>query len=430
MRRLAQIFGLLPSRTFFKMSLTWGLDLSQVEKRGQAMRPKRFRLVPILILAGMVNWAVSQIPPPEAIPGHYELIFKNGKTERGEVLSSDGSSFRFRTLDGSSFRLRWSLIKETKKLSPAAGLLIQAREKADGGQFAEATDLLKEAKRVDPALDLDAEVDRYEQASKKNENQRLAEERKTLRERIDQLADKYLYTDAFTILSRELEKYPDDVYLLERSVEIEVRRHRRDGGILAEFKPTHLGALRRSHPNSIVVKSFDQMKEMERARRQATQQLQKELAEHQRGVRTANPLQNRLAGRQNGVQSARLSRENDELRSPSTRSGSFFFEVRDYMLSKTEAQWKAYARKLAGREIEWSGWVEDVNEKFFGGYELWIDMDPPSALLSVTDIKFDIPDRLALSLEKDQRVRFRGRIKRASNILGSIYISLDDAHVM
>jgi len=113
-----------------------------------------------------------------------------------------------------------------------------------------------------------------------------------------------------------------------------------------------------------------------------------------------------------------------------TAQGQFqFAEIRNNMNRMTEAQWKKYARSLKGKTISWSGWVEDVNEKFFGGYELWVDMDPPNVAMSVQDVTFEIPDELALKLRKDQRVVFTGTIKSVMNVLGSCSVTLENGQV-
>lgn len=95
----------------------------------------------------------------------------------------------------------------------------------------------------------------------------------------------------------------------------------------------------------------------------------------------------------------------------------------------TEAQFNQRSDELKGQRVEWSGWVEDVNEKLLGGYELWVDMDDPSILISVQDVQFDIPDELALQLQKDQRVDFTGTIRSIINLLGSTQVTLENVSV-
>jgi len=114
---------------------------------------------------------------------------------------------------------------------------------------------------------------------------------------------------------------------------------------------------------------------------------------------------------------------------PARISNVSYYHLRDRMKSMTEAQWKDYARSIRGQRVQWSGWVEDVNEKFLGGYELWIDMDPPGQL-SVSDVEFDIPADVALRLKKDQEVVFRGTIRSALDTLGVCSVHLADAEVI
>lgn len=105
-----------------------------------------------------------------------------------------------------------------------------------------------------------------------------------------------------------------------------------------------------------------------------------------------------------------------------------FAEIRDRMRQATEAQWNQYATALRGASVEWTGWVDEVNEKLAGGYEVWIDMDPPGSM-SVLDVLFDVDAEVALELQKDQRVSFSGRIEAATNVVGALQIRLRDARI-
>lgn len=81
-----------------------------------------------------------------------------------------------------------------------------------------------------------------------------------------------------------------------------------------------------------------------------------------------------------------------------------FDSIRDNMNSMTDLQFKRYAKRIQGDEIVWTGWIEEVKEKFLGGYEVWIDMDSPEEL-SVQDISFEVSENVALQLNKDRRVK-------------------------
>lgn len=106
-----------------------------------------------------------------------------------------------------------------------------------------------------------------------------------------------------------------------------------------------------------------------------------------------------------------------------------FFVIRKNMLNMTEAQWKEYARGIKGQTIQWAGWVDDVDERFFGGYRMLVDMDPPEEF-SIQDVYFDVAKDLALRLRKDQRITFRGTISLAYDLFGACQISLNDAQIV
>jgi len=144
--------------------------------------------------------------------------------------------------------------------------------------------------------------------------------------------------------------------------------------------------------------------------------------------RTENKSQVATTGRNS--ESTLKANESVELSMKKEYIKDSFFTIRNNIERMTEAQWKAYVRSLKGKRVKWTGWVEDVNEKWIGGYELLVDMDSPDAFLSVYDLSFDIPDDLALKLNKDQRVSFEGDISHVFNILGSCRVSLDEAVVV
>ncbi len=103
--------------------------------------------------------------------------------------------------------------------------------------------------------------------------------------------------------------------------------------------------------------------------------------------------------------------------------------IRAQMEGMTEAQFKQYARSLKGKQVHWTGWVEDVNETLFGNYEVWVDMDAPDELLSVQDVTFDVPADVALSLRLNQKITFTGIIDSALNVLESTQITLSEVTI-
>lgn len=107
-----------------------------------------------------------------------------------------------------------------------------------------------------------------------------------------------------------------------------------------------------------------------------------------------------------------------------------FEEIRSNMRAMTEAQWNRYIQTLAGTRVEnWQGFVLQVNEKAFGGYEVWIDMDNPDVTLSVQEVTFDVSEDIALRLNKEQAVTFSGTIAVVLNTLGTTSIRLDNAAI-
>ena len=107
-----------------------------------------------------------------------------------------------------------------------------------------------------------------------------------------------------------------------------------------------------------------------------------------------------------------------------------FQQIRTKMGSMTDLQFKEYGKSLKGEQVQWVGWVEEVKEKFFGGYEVWIDMDSPAEQFSVQDLAIEVPKEIALKLKKDQKVTFTGTISSVMSVLGSCQVSLTDAKIV
>lgn len=107
-----------------------------------------------------------------------------------------------------------------------------------------------------------------------------------------------------------------------------------------------------------------------------------------------------------------------------------FTEIRRNMKGMTDLQFEEYVKTLIGKRIRWGGYVEDVKEKFFGGYEVLVDMDSPNDLISVQDVTFEVSKEQALSFNKDSRIKFEGTISSVLDILTSLQISLDKVKVI
>lgn len=107
-----------------------------------------------------------------------------------------------------------------------------------------------------------------------------------------------------------------------------------------------------------------------------------------------------------------------------------FASIRASMEKMTDLQFKKLGEALKGKKVRWSGWVEEVKEKFWtDGYEVWIDMDSPDQTFSIQDVQFDVPEDIALKIEKDMRITFEGTVEYIQNVFGSCQIQLVDAKI-
>ena len=115
---------------------------------------------------------------------------------------------------------------------------------------------------------------------------------------------------------------------------------------------------------------------------------------------------------------------------PKKVSNLDFYTIRKKIENMTEAQFNVYSRSIEGKRIKWTGWVEDVNEKMFGGYELMVDMDSPNELVSVQDVTFNIPENIALKISKNRKITFVGDVKSVLDIIGSCQVSLENIEII
>jgi hypothetical protein len=103
-----------------------------------------------------------------------------------------------------------------------------------------------------------------------------------------------------------------------------------------------------------------------------------------------------------------------------------FESIRNNMKHMTSVAWDDYSNSLIGKRVEWTGWVSDVKEQLLGGYKILIDMDPPGSL-SVFDVKIDdLPKDKVAQFARNQKIRFSGKIKSVTDVLGSCAITLED----
>lgn len=105
-----------------------------------------------------------------------------------------------------------------------------------------------------------------------------------------------------------------------------------------------------------------------------------------------------------------------------------FGTFQDNYDSMTDAQWESFASSIEGTYVNnWEGIDDDVEKgEILDGYTVEVRMDEDS---SRSPVYIDVPDDLALSFNREQRVRFSGRIRNASNTF-SLSIPIEDTHVI
>jgi hypothetical protein len=104
-------------------------------------------------------------------------------------------------------------------------------------------------------------------------------------------------------------------------------------------------------------------------------------------------------------------------------SGIRYKSIRYNMQNMTKLQFKEYCNSITDEKILWTGYVSEVKEKWFGGYEVLVDMDAPNSF-SIQDVTFDISKEVAMKLSKNRRIVFEGEIKDILNVLGSCQVML------
>ncbi len=106
-----------------------------------------------------------------------------------------------------------------------------------------------------------------------------------------------------------------------------------------------------------------------------------------------------------------------------------FEKFRSIFDELTDVQFCELREELKDKKVTWSGYLEDAKEKWFGGFEIQIDMDPPEAFLSVYDVSLTVSSDMkdfVSTLTKDKQVKFQGKIKSIQKVLGKLVINIRD----
>lgn len=116
--------------------------------------------------------------------------------------------------------------------------------------------------------------------------------------------------------------------------------------------------------------------------------------------------------------------------SEALEQGNITFEkFRSVFDGFTDVQFKQLRGELVGKKVTWSGYVDDVKEKWFSGFAVQVDMDPPETFLSVYEVTLavgsDMEDFVG-TLTKGKQIKFRGRITSIRKLLGKLIINIED----
>lgn len=106
-----------------------------------------------------------------------------------------------------------------------------------------------------------------------------------------------------------------------------------------------------------------------------------------------------------------------------------FQKFRSVFDELTDVQFKELREEFKDKKVTWSGYLDDVKEKWFGGFEIQIDMDPPQTFLSVYDVSLNVSSDMkdfVSTLTKDKEVKFQGKIKSIQKVLGELVVNIRD----
>lgn len=106
-----------------------------------------------------------------------------------------------------------------------------------------------------------------------------------------------------------------------------------------------------------------------------------------------------------------------------------FQKFRSVFDELTDVQFKELREEFKDKKVTWLGYLDDVKEKWFGGFEIQIDMDLPETVFSVYDasltVSSDMKDFVS-TLTKGKQIKFQGKIKNIQKILGKLVVNIKD----
>lgn len=191
---------------------------------------------------------------PSSEMGEYrQVIFKNGKTELGEVLPSEDERMRFRNPRGTIFALDWNWVEMMVPASRAEFLLSGAAYEADRGDAEAAAAMIDEARELEPEIAIDAALARSIDEALEVTGDERESQRDALMESIGELVDLGHTRRALRLLEEDNRRHPGDVDVLSEIVRIEYQLRRSEGPEGPRFYSSYQQRLRELDPESRIL---------------------------------------------------------------------------------------------------------------------------------------------------------------------------------
>ena len=108
------------------------------------------------------------------------------------------------------------------------------------------------------------------------------------------------------------------------------------------------------------------------------------------------------------------------------REGAIPFDVfRAALAELSDAQFKRWASDLTGKEVSWRGWIMEVEKKWYGEYEIQVDMDQPGEPPQLHDVSIWVGSEkgdFVLALSKGDSISFQGKITNITKVSGRLVV--------
>ena len=95
----------------------------------------------------------------------------------------------------------------------------------------------------------------------------------------------------------------------------------------------------------------------------------------------------------------------------------------------SDAQFKGWASDLSGKKVSWEGWMLDAEKKWYGEYEIQLDMDQPEISDGLHDVSIWVgreKEDFVISLSKGDPIRFQGEISKINKVSGRLVVTIKD----